>query len=245
MAARPCAAYTRPGAGTYAPAVPGPVYYHETIEVTSVREKEVEYLRTLGEVVTQIVNTPGSEMRNYAKWVLIWATGHWPRVVGQWEMSSWDWFARHFEHFSLEVDHPEGYEQYRSGGFDRLLVPFGDTPALDDVVAQGIRAPYVLQETITTDVGRSREYLAALARAADRMRDEGDRIRLHGSYNVILRNDSEVLVQWALPDVATFTEVMAAPESFPALAQWRRDAVPLERSHAGVLLKPTSWSPLR
>src|SRR5262249_19003309 len=100
--------------------VTGPVYYHETIDVSSIREKEVEYLKVLGDVVTQIVNTPGSDMRNYAKWVLIWATGRWPQVIGQWEMTSWDWFSQHFEVFSLEVDHPAGYEQYRSGGFDRL-----------------------------------------------------------------------------------------------------------------------------
>ena len=131
-----------------------PVYYHETIDVTPVREKEVEYLRTLGEVVTKIVNTPASEMRNYGKWVLVWATGRWPQVVGQWEMASWDWFAKHFEVFSLEVDHPEGFEQYRSGGFDRLLVPYEGTPSLDEVVEHGVRAPYVLQETVTTAVGR-------------------------------------------------------------------------------------------
>ena len=139
-----------------------PVYYHETIDVTPVREKEVEYLRTLGEVVTKIVNTPASEMRNYGKWVLVWATGRWPQVVGQWEMASWDWFAKHFEVFSLEVDHPEGFEQYRSGGFDRLLVPYEGTPSLDEVVEHGVRAPYVLQETVTTAVGRAGEYLDAL-----------------------------------------------------------------------------------
>jgi hypothetical protein len=223
----------------------GPVYYHETIDVTSVREKEVEYLRVLGKVVTELVNTPASDMRNYAKWVLIWATGRWPMVVGQWEMRSWEWFATHFESFSLEVDHPEGYEQYRSGGFDRLLVPHDGTPALDDVVANGVRAPYVLQETITTDIGQSRSYLDALARAADRVAADGKGVRLHGAYNVMLRNDSEVLVQWAIDSVKTFTETMTSSESFPGLAEWRRDAAALERTHTGVLLKPTSWSPLR
>lgn len=222
-----------------------PVYYHETIDVTPVREKEVEYLRTLGEVVTKIVNTPASEMRNYGKWVLVWATGRWPQVVGQWEMASWDWFAKHFEVFSLEVDHPEGFEQYRSGGFDRLLVPYEGTPSLDEVVEHGVRAPYVLQETVTTAVGRAGDYLEALARAGARVTAADNGVRLHGCYNVMLRNDSEVLVQWAVDDVATFTATMHSPEEFPALTAWRQEAAELERSHAGVLLKPTSWSPLR
>jgi hypothetical protein len=225
--------------------VTGPVYYHETIDVSSVREKEVEYLKVLGDVVTNIVNTPGSDMRNYAKWVLIWATGRWPQVVGQWEMSSWDWFAQHFEVFSLEVDHPEGFEQFRSGGFDRLLVPAEGTPALDDVVNHHVRAPYVLQETVTTRVGAASEYLAALQRAGARVADDDRGVRLHGSYTVMLRNDSEVLVQWAIESVQTFTATMAEPSRFPALTEWRRDAAAMELSHTGVLLKPTSWSALR
>jgi hypothetical protein len=222
-----------------------PVYYHETIDVTSIREKEVEYLRVLGKVVTELVNTPKSDMRNYAKWVLIWATGRWPAVIGQWEMRSWDWFAQHFESFSLEVDHPEGYEQYRSGGFDRLLVPHEGTPSLDEVVANGVRAPYVLQETITTEVGKSRFYLDALSRAAPKIAEDGNGVHLHGAYNVMLRNDSEVLVQWAVDSVQTFTGTMAGPERFPALDAWRREAAGIEWSHTGVLLKPTSWSALR
>lgn len=223
----------------------GPVYYHETIDVSSVREKEVEYLKVLGDVVTQIVNTPGSDMRNYAKWVLVWATGRWPQVVGQWEMTSWDWFAQHFEVFSLEVDHPAGYEQYRSGGFDRLLVPWEGTPALDAVADQHVRAPYVLQEIVTTKVGAAPEYLASLQRAGERIADDDTGVRLHGSYTVMLRNDSEVLVQWAVDSVQTFTATMAEPARFAALTEWRRDAASLELTHTGVLLKPTSWSPLR
>src|SRR5207302_5098237 len=117
--------------------------------------------------------------------------------------------------------------------------------ALDHVVTRGLRAPYVLQETVTTDVGRSHQYLDALADAGTRVAADGAGIRLHGCYNVMLRNDSEVLVQWALDDVATFTATLHSPEAFPALSAWRREAAELERSHTGVLLKPTSWSPLR
>ena len=143
-----------------------PVYYHETIDATPVREKEVEYLRTLGEVVTTIVNTPRSDMKCVANWLVVWATGRWPQIVGLWEMAGWDWFADHFTSYSLEVDHPEGYEQYRSGGFDRLLVPAAGTPTLAEIVDGGLRAPFVLQETVQVTPGGAGEYLAALADGA-------------------------------------------------------------------------------
>lgn len=225
------------------------VYYHETIDATPVREKEVEYLRTLGEVVAGIVNTPGSEMRCLANWVVVWATGRWPQLVGQWEMASWDWFARHFAAYRLEVDHPEGYEQYRSGGFDRLLVPYGETPGLDEIVAGGLRAPFVLQETVQVAPGGAADYLAGVAETGETLALAGSAerraIRLHGCYTVMLRNDSEVLVQWAVDDLHAFAATLETPEAVPELAAWRRRAAKLERSHVGVLLKPTDWSPLR
>jgi hypothetical protein len=34
------------------------------------------------------------------------------------------------------------------------------------------------------------------------------------------------------------------PDEIPELRAWRERAAELERSHAGVLLRPTEWSPL-
>ena len=220
-----------------------PVYYHETIDATPVREKEVEYLRTMGDVVTKITNTPASEMRCVANWLLVWCTGRWPQIVGQWEIANWEWFVNHFSSYDLEVDHPGGFEQYRSGGFDRLLVPYEGTPTLDDIASGGVRAPFVLQETVQVGSGQGPAYLEALVEAAEAIRQTGRGLRLHGAYTVLLRNDSELLVQWALDDLHAFAAMVEDPA--PALVAWRNRAAELERSHVGVLLKPTSWSPLR
>ena len=107
-----------------------PIYYHETIDASIVREKSLAYLDKIGKSVER-TNVPGSQMRNLGKWVVNWTTGRWIQVVGQWEMSSWDWFIEHFTKTNLMFDHPEGQEQYRSGGFDRLLKPWDGTPTLD------------------------------------------------------------------------------------------------------------------
>jgi hypothetical protein len=76
------------------------------------------YLDKVGHAVTERVNVPGAQMRNLGKWVVNWTTGRWIQVVGQWEMTSWDWFIEHFTKTNLMFDHPEGQEQYRSGGFE-------------------------------------------------------------------------------------------------------------------------------
>jgi hypothetical protein len=199
----------------------------------------------MGEVVTKITNTPKSEMRCVANWLVVWVTGRWPQLIGQWEIANWEWFVNHFAGYSLEVDHPEGFEQYRSGGFDRLLVPFRGTPTLDDITTNGTRAPYVLQETVQVAPGQATAYLEALSAAADRIAGAGRGMRLHGSYTVLLRNESEVLVQWALDDLHVFAATVEQPDAFPELAAWREQSAVMERAHAGVLLRPTDWSPLR
>ena len=136
-----------------------PIYYHETIDASIVREKALAYLDKVGRAVTERTNVPGSQMRNLGKWVVNWTTGRWIQVVGQWEMTSWDWFIEHFTKTNLMFDHPEGQEQYRSGGFDRLLKPWEGTPTLDQIAEEGRRAPFVLQETIGVPAGSAPAYL--------------------------------------------------------------------------------------
>jgi hypothetical protein len=222
-----------------------PIYYHETIVPTSIREKEVEYLETMGEIVTAHVNQPGSPMRCVGNWVTAWVTGRWPEIIGLWEMADWSWFIEHFSDFDLLVDHPAGFEQYRSGGFDRLLVPFDGTPTLDDISSHGIRAPFILQETVQVAPGRATEYLEHLFRGCAELRTDDSPVRLHGGYSVLLRAESEVLVQWALRDLTAFVSSEAgSPTDNPVLARWRQEARQLETSRVGVLLKPTRWSAL-
>jgi hypothetical protein len=222
-----------------------PIYYHETIDASIVREKALAYLDKVGRAVTERTNVPGSQMRNLGKWVVNWTTGRWIQVVGQWEMTSWDWFIEHFTKTNLMFDHPEGQEQYRSGGFDRLLKPWEGTPTLDQIIEQGRRAPFVLQETIGVPAGSAPTYLEALRTAAVAI-DEAERgMRLHGAYEVLLRDESEVLVQWAFADLSSFTQAVGDTRGFRQLAAWREQARPTEKSYIAALLEPTEWSPLR
>jgi hypothetical protein len=222
-----------------------PIYYHETIDASIVREKALAYLDKVGRAVTERTNVPGSQMRNLGKWVVNWTTGRWIQVVGQWEMTSWDWFIEHFTKTNLMFDHPEGQEQYRSGGFDRLLKPWEGTPTLDQIVQEGRRAPFVLQETISVPAGSAPAYLESLRSAAPAIGGSGRGMQLHGAYEVLLRDESEVLVQWAFADLSSFTGAIGDTRGFSELAAWREQARATERTYVAALLEPTEWSPLR
>jgi hypothetical protein len=222
-----------------------PVYFHETVDTTIVREKAMYYLDKIGRVVETFTNLPGSQMRNVAKWAVNWTTGRWIQVIGLWEMENWDWYVEHFTKTDLMFDHPEGHEQYRSGGFDRLLVPWEGTPSLDQITEQGIRAPFVLQETVQVPAGSAPEYLASLTEAAKPIGAAKRGVRLHGAYEVLLRDSSEVLVQWAFDDIRSFVEVQGNVAGFGELVSWRKQAREIERSYIAALLEPTDWSALR
>lgn len=221
------------------------IYYHETIDASIVREKALAYLDKVGRAVTERTNVPGSQMRNLGKWVVNWTTGRWIQVVGQWEMTSWDWFIEHFTKTNLMFDHPEGQEQYRSGGFDRLLKPWEGTPTLDQIIEQQRRAPFVLQETIGVPAGSATTYLESLRKAAAAIDGAGRGMRLHGAYEVLMRDESEVLAQWAFADLSSFTEAVGNTRGFRELSEWREQARATEKSYIAALLEPTEWSALR
>jgi hypothetical protein len=222
-----------------------PVYFHETIDANIAREKTLAYLHKVGQSAARLAEVPNPPMRNVGKWVVNWTTGRWIEVVGLWEMSSWDWFVEHFTKTDLTLDHPEGQELYRSGGFDRLLVPYAGTPTRDEILARGLRAPFMFQETVGLAGGGAAEYLAALAEAGTAIAAAGRGMRLAGSFTVLLRDESEVIVLWAFDDLRAFVTALGETRGFSELAGWRTRAREFERSYIGKLLEPTEWSTWR
>ncbi len=221
-----------------------PVYYHETIDPVRQPEKQFEYLDQMEKVISRI-NGSGSPMRNIAKWVTIWATGQWPEVVGFWEMADWQWFADYFNANRLFRDIPQDFYRYRTGGFDRVLIPASYCPTLDEVIERGLRAPVVLQETVHVAPGKSDAYLGALGDAGQAIATRDRGVRLFGAYLVALRNRTEVLNLWAFDDFDAYIRTEQHPSADPELARWRDKAYEYEVDHLGKLLCPTEFSALR
>lgn len=223
------------------------LYLHETIDPVREPGAHTRYLDELGEIVTTLGNAEGSAGgRCIANWVPIFLTGSWPQIIGFWQMpGGWDGFAAHFD------SHPELFHQpldrwygERSGGFDRLLIGADYTPTLDQLVESGTRAPVVLHETIRLDPGGAPDYLDRLGELKASIPARYG-FGVLGGYEVAFRNRSEVIVLWAFPDVATLAANQSRSADYPEVAAWRTRSGSFERAHTGVVLRPTSWSPLR
>jgi hypothetical protein len=223
------------------------IYLHETIDPVRAPGAHTRYLDELGKIVRTEGNAEGSAGGQcIANWVPIFLTGQWPQIVGFWQMpGGWDGFAAHFD------SHPELFHEpldrwygERSGGFDRVLVGSDFSPTLDDIVVGGLRAPVVLHETVRLRPGAAPEYVGRLGELKATLADQPG-IDLFGAYTVAFRNDSEVIVVWAFPDVAALTRTRSVPEEFPELTAWAKVSAGLELANTGVVLRATEWSALR
>ncbi|MBB4918435.1 hypothetical protein [Streptosporangium saharense] len=224
------------------------LYLHETLDPVRSPGAHTRYLDELGHVVTTEGNARGSAGgRCVAAWVPVFLTGQWPQIIGFWQMpGGWDGFAEHFDtHPELFHEPLERWYGERSGGFDRVLVGTDYTPTLDDIVTGGLRAPVVLHETVRLRPGGTPKYLDRVGA----LKEELDRQRygfgVLGAYEVAFRNRSEAIVVWAFPDFATLTRTRSAPGDFPELAAWHDESARMETANTGVVVRPTSWSPLR
>ncbi len=228
------------------------ICFHETIDIVPRPGSLYQYHDEMERRITDHINTPDAPpgVRCIANWVTIWATGRWPEAVGLWEFADWELYARGFTNDPLykQIDgltNQQGvsYYDWRSGGFDRTLLPADFTPTYADVVAEKIRAPLVLQEIVKVRPGKAPEYIDRLSDVAAATRD-GSGVSLFGAYRTTLRNNSEVLNFWAFESMEAYVRSEEDAGAFPQFAKWRNESEALEMEHVGKLLSPQPWSAL-
>ena len=228
-----------------------PICFHETIDIIARPGNLYQYHDEMERIITDHINTPDAPpgVRCIANWVTIWATGRWPETVGLWEFSDWDHYAKGFDDDPLykRIDgltNQEGtsYYDWRSGGFDRTLVPANFTPTYADIVAGEIHAPLVLQEIVKVQPGKAPEYLDRLSDVAGATKGGG--LSLFGAYRTTLRNNSEILNFWAFESMEAYIRSEEDPAAFPELEKWRHVSEGLETENVGKLLRPQPWSAL-
>ncbi|MGQ2992692.1 NIPSNAP family protein [Variovorax sp.] len=223
------------------------LYFHEILDPVRQPGAHTRYLETLGRLVRTEGNARGSASNGcMAAWVPVFLTGRWPEIVTFWEMQGgWEGFGRHFDATPDLFHEPlERFYGERTGGFDRVLVAADYSIDRARLLAEGMRAPVVLQQTIGLEAGGASDYLARLGEAAARIEGPGAP-RLFGAYETALRNGSEALVLWAFDDFAALAALQARPDAVPGWADWARAARQHERTHTGLVLRPADWSPLR
>lgn len=226
------------------------VYLHELIDI--IGQQRARYMHHMTAWWCPESRKERSQLC-YGVWAVLGSTGHWPQVVNLWEyVGGWDALA---DAFAFEVKGPgiqdpkleEWWSQaakLRRGGDDRLLVPAPWTRTIEGLVADEVSGVAYAHELCTVPPGRSPELLD-LVREQGRAAVESLGLELAGAFNVALRNDTEALLLWAIPDWRTWAAFEQAWLADGPLRTWRKTLIDVEVQVERILLVDSPLNPMR
>lgn len=189
----------------------------------------------------------------FGVWGTLGSTGRWPQVVNLWEYDDWDSLAASFAHETgtgtMQDKALETWWQtaqdYRSGGLDRLLIAAPFSPGIDQLCADEnvVGAKVFLHETVTIRPGLAQDYLQLLS---EHWLGEARGLGLHlvGAYRTAMRNESEVVLIWAMQDWNDWARLGKAEDS-EAFRTWRTRTKDIAIDWVGHLMCSAPASPLR
>ncbi len=225
------------------------VYTHEFIDIRgSNRARYVHHM-------TANWSPIGQEERNqlcYGVWGVIGTTGRWPQVINMWEEDGFDGLAAGLEHETSAATFQdpklakwwEEAATYRSGGFDRVMVPAPWTPTIGELCAQGIRGEVYAHELVRVPRGSASDFLSIVADEAVPA-FAGHDWRLLGAFRTALGDESECLLLWAIRDLAAWADLEKAVLADGAVGRWQRRLYEVSESSNRFLMRDAPLSPLR
>lgn len=222
-----------------------PIYQHETIQV--VPGKAEEYYEALKNLWL-----PVAAKRNFrcvGFWTTIGSTGRWPEAIALWEIEDWRHYGRlrasQFEKGVKDRGLAEWVDkawQWRSGGFDRILIPGQGSPSLDDLLKQGVKGKIFVHEIVKCVPGKVDAYVDSVIKDYYPIaRRRG--LQPVGTYRVAFRN-AEALNIWAVKDWETWATLQESQAHDTELQQWMKERMDLRTDWESKLLTPVSWCPL-
>ncbi|NCY15988.1 MAG: NIPSNAP family containing protein [Actinobacteria bacterium] len=201
------------------------VYTHEFIDI--IGPNRPQYMHHM----TANWSPIGQDERDqlcFGVWGAVGTTTRWPRVVNMWEEKGFDGLAAAFGHElgrpSLQDEKLEKWwneaANYRSGGFDRVLIPAPWTRTITELCADGVNGIAYAHETIGLEPGRADDFLAMVRdEAIDALGPFG--WELVGALKTSMHNDAECILIWAIPTWEQWAEVEKAYGRDRALRAWR------------------------
>ena len=135
------------------------VYIHEFIDI--IGHNRARYMHHMTANWSPIAQEERNQLC-YGVWGVVGSTGQWPAVVNMWEEDGWDGLARSFGH---ELGHAHLQDpklarwwataaEFRSGGFDRLLVPAEWSPTITELCAQGAGGAAYAHDQVRVPAGQ-------------------------------------------------------------------------------------------
>ena len=138
-------------------------------------------------------------------------------------------------------DTPDGVKA--TSGYDRVLSPSARTPTLEAALADGVTGIGYYHEIARVRPTCAPEFLGLYDEHwRPFLEDLG--MRLVGTYRTLLKNDSEALSIWALPEWSCWSALERALADAPEARDWRRRCEPLGLDWDAKLLTPAARSPL-
>jgi hypothetical protein len=217
-------------------------YIHEFIDI--IGHHRAHYMQHM----TANWGPVGQEERNqlcYGVWALVGSTGAWPKTVNMWEHEDWSGLAASFatENVGRGAQDPSlerwwaRAAEFRSGGFDRIVLPAPWTRTIEELCADGVRGDVYAHELVTVAPGTAVDLLERARDASELHARHG--WELFGAFTTAMSNDDEALLLWAIPTWQQWADGEADGE----LARWRRglDATTWHR----VVMVDAPLAPLR
>jgi hypothetical protein len=225
------------------------VYIHEFIDI--IGQNRAKYMHHMLANWSPI----GQEERHqlcFGVWGEVGSTRRWPEVVNIWEEDGFEGLAGSF---AIELNNPTLQDpklakwwaeaaNYRSGGYDRILVPAPWMPTIEQLCARGVHGEVFAHEMYDVHQGGASDFLQAVA---------DDSVALHerfgwticGAWQTAMTNESECILVWSIPTWTQWAEVENAQRTDPALAKWRDRTYELTTHQHRFLMVDAPLSPMR
>ena len=211
------------------------VYIHELIDIRG--HHRADYMHHMLANWSPLAQETRHQLA-YGVWALLGSTGAWPQTVNMWEEDGWSGIAESFgaEAIGSGAQDPAlakwwaKASEFRSGGFDRIVVPAPWTRTIEQLCADGVRGDVYAHELVKVRPGSAVELLErAREEAAPVLGEHG--WELVGAFTTAMVDDDEALLLWAIPTWAQWGAAEAAHTDDDRLVTWR----------AGLRDTVTSW----
>ena len=140
------------------------IYIHEFIDV--IGHNRAKYMQHVTANWSPIAQQERGQLC-YGVWGTIGTTGRWPEVVNLWEEPGWQGLAQNLAH---ETQHTGLQDpslaawwaeaaKFRSGGFDRVMIPAPWTRTIGELCADGVRGVFYAHELVQLVPGQAPSFL--------------------------------------------------------------------------------------
>lgn len=223
------------------------VYIHEYIDIIS--KNRAKYMYHMTANYSPIAQEERGQLC-FGIWGVVGSTARWPRVINIWEENGFDGMAASFSH---EFSHATLQDPklakwwaqatgYRSGGYDRLLVPAPWMPTIGEHTARGVTGAVHAHVQVALTPGTAPAYLDAVQANAARLSERFGWL-LTGAWSTAMVDERECILLWTIPSWPAWAEFEKAVVRDARIGRFGGDVEP--RSLHRFLMVDAPLSPFR